>query len=245
MIAGVFTTVIVVLVLLGASLNSSRVNTYEDAKTSLENPLTQTKYSQISTGKACQINEGCKFDAAIFIGGINENSVDLAIKYLDENPKLTTVCLGSWGGEIQAATKLSAFIIERGLSTCMAEYFQLTEFKNEIVYANYCSSSCNQIFLASKKRISVGSNVRFKGHSYSKGATHRSKFLWTDWELVLKRKKIVSNEEFKKAIKSLGSVEQSEHIAYAELVAGVSHFDEMKVLNSEELKTYKIFTDYQ
>ncbi len=232
---------VVFLFLTLGTLKATEQERYTNGSTTLTNPLTQTTFSKIFKGKACSFESGCILDAAIFLGGINDNSASLFVDFLEKNIDIKTVCFGSSGGEIGAAMVMSNYMAQRKLSTCISEYFHHDKTKENLVF-NYCSSSCNQVFLSSHDRIRVGEQVRFKGHGYASSADYLGSFFGTSTLWKLSHSRVIENQKFIDAIERVNTSDKAVHISYANTVASINHFEQMKVLTNETLKTYKIFT---
>lgn len=250
--SGKFSTGIIVGIILGIAitilfiililvLNRVADNISNPDNTTISLPGTKTNISQISKGKVCSFEGRCMFDAAIFLGPINNNSAQLLIGFLNKNTNLKTVCFSSYGGDVDAATEISSYIIKNNLTTCMADYYQLSDYKNEIVSLSKCSSSCNQVLLSAKKRILIGSNTDFNGHAYAFGSFNEFKIL--NLKLTYQYSSVKAPNQFFEAIELANTADKKQHIEYVNLIKGISHFDKIKNLTRDELIKYKIFTD--
>jgi len=237
---GAFIMLVLMILFILVCFKITAKNEFQGNKTTINSPLTNVKINQISTGKACNITNGCIVDAALFIGAINSNSAALFVNYLDKNPDLKTVCFGSGGGELNAAKVISSYVIKHKLTTCMADYYQFSEYNNEIIRIASCSSACNQILLSSKKRLQIGSLIYFNGHGYAKDSLNKINFFDRKWEIL--STSLIENSMFVDTIKTANTKDKEQHLAYAKLVANIDHFNDMKTLTHAELIRYRIFT---
>jgi hypothetical protein len=224
------------------TLETTIVDKYTDNKLTINSPLTNVDINQISKAKACSIKYGCIQDVALFIGGINPNSAKLFVDFMTKNPKIKTVCLGSGGGEINSAQKISSYVIKHDITTCMADYYQLSDYNNEIIRSGNCSSSCNPIMLSAQKRLKIGTLTYFNGHGYAAGSLREGSLLSTQWEL--KTTSLIGNTLFIDTINKAKTKDEDKikHLIYAKSVANIPHFDDMKTLTNDELINYRIFT---
>lgn len=239
-IVGLGAMIILFIIVAIAIIKTTHVNGYKDNSTTLNHALAGIEFDQISKGKACSIADGCNLDVAIFLGEITPNSAILFTEFLDANKGLKTVCLGSTGGEIQAATKISSYIVKHNLTTCIADYYELSNYDSELVTGRTCGSACNQIFLSAKTRIQIGSLALFKGHGTASGATWKGNIFGTDWKL--NTASLIGSDSFTNAIKNAGTKDKAHHLAYNDLVSGVERFKPMRTLTRGELMKYRIFT---
>jgi len=227
--------------LLLLELSSSKLEENIPLTTTITDGLPKNPDKQILRGYACSSETEClKEEVAIFIGSINKQSSKLFNDFLDDNTDITTICLGSPGGEVKYAKIMSNRITNSDLFTCMAEYFKPKDEAYSTKKSDGCLSSCNQLMLASKKRLRVGVNINFSGHAYAIDSDHKGRIFGTEYKLSTSR--VTNNSVFINTLNEANTPDKMQHIKYANSVSNISHFNGMKLLNIKELLEYRIFT---
>ncbi len=135
---------------------------------------------------------------------------------------------------------MSKLIADKGLVTCMADYYKVDESKSTILAGGFCGSSCNMLLLSSSKRIMNGLDIHFKGHGFADTKNAKFSLLHEDW--FVKSTTIVEPVDFVSALNYADTPDKKEHFDYIELVKDISHLKPMKTLSSTELTEYRIFT---
>ncbi|WP_415897354.1 hypothetical protein [Neptuniibacter sp. QD57_21] len=194
---------------------------------------------QVSRGKACSIKLGCELDAVIFLGEINDRSVEM-LKDVINAKQSKWVCFNSFGGNTKAALDLSKFIKDERINTCLADYYEVDDAEVPIVNTE-CSSACNQAFLSAEKRLKIGNTAKFSGHAYATKDSLRIDFLFIDWLIMTTR--IKDNSDFFEAIYYANTPDRASHEEYARKVSNISHHDRMYSLSLKKMNHYKIFTE--
>jgi hypothetical protein len=218
-------------------LIKSRISS-ERPKATFEELYTRKQLDKVSIVKACSLEGGCLDNVALFASGINSYSVDLFVTFMEENPSIGIVCLLSEGGDIDQATKMASIIVDKGLTTCMADYYRFSD--NIVIKASYCLSACNQVLLSSRERKQIGSLTTFSGHAAGNTATLSFGFDIMEWRFQHSFNAV--NNGFLTALNYADTPDKKRHLAYFDTVKNINHLKEMRTLSLDEMKDYRIFT---
>lgn len=208
-----------------------------------KNQYTGKIIPKVFLGKACRIEGKCLTDVAVFYGGINKESKEAFETFINEN-SVKTVCLSSGGGKTEEAEYISNIIMDKKLNTCMADYYYSKEDAGHLIplMSLGCNSACNLLLLSSDVRIRNATLVLFKGHQYAETNQYRQVFEWWGWGWNYISTNISEEPAIVAAFKKLKTIDNDAHVRYSKELEKLGHLADMKQLNDEMLKEFKIFT---
>jgi len=145
---------------------------------------------QVLKAKACTSegeNSEC-IDSLMLVGGISPITLVMLEKaYTLYKDDIDTICLRSFGGELDVANDMFDFIKTNGLSTCMASYYKFGPDTDKRVPEqvktknSYCSSACPFLMFAGQERLALGSNFKLEVHHPGKKFCIDDKFSKVDF----------------------------------------------------------------
>lgn len=239
-VVGVIIGVVLLWVFIKGFAKVQEANTKSDYEPTITHPVSSKDFGRTSLVDACQIEGDCLESVVLFQGYISGKSANDFIKFIETHPETKTVCVNSGGGETEPALKMSKLIADKGLVTCMADYYKVDESKSTVLGGGICSSSCNMLLLSSAKRIMNGLDIHFRGHGFAHTTTAEFPGFYEDWSV--KSTVIVEPVDFASALNHANTPDKEEHFNYIKLVKDISHLKPMKTLSSTELTNYRIFT---
>lgn len=201
--------------------------------------LTGETFGHTSLVDACAIEGECLEGVALFNGEINAKNARSFISFINEHPQVNTVCLNSVGGYAETALGMSKLISEKGLATCVADYYKVGAKKTTVMTGGYCGSTCNMLLLSSEKRIRNGLDIQFSGHGLASTKEAKFSILSLKWKVTVTQLK--ESDLFAASLKAANTPDMDKHLAYLSLVEGIGHHEKMKSLSNDELIKYQIF----
>ena len=175
----------------------------------------------------------CIDDVLLVSGDLDEGSIG-AIKQLDGNLQVDTVCFASRGGDKNAAIKIGQWIKSKHLNTCIAEKYLTTD--GVTMSSPLCASACPYILAMGHKRTALGRDFKIGIHN---SGTNLNFGLFTykanSFEFMALR-------GYQPMLRESGDPSSAQHLEmlYDSLA---TPFYELKYLTPTEQKKYVLFTE--
>ncbi|WP_144157536.1 hypothetical protein [Paraburkholderia sp. BCC1885] len=176
--------------------------------------------------QACSDALHCNTPALLIQGEILSGVLFIGIrervsKWLNDHPKVNTICFDSSGGDVSQSIRLADLIFDRGLNTCVT---QLVRHEGRLTYlAASCHSACVIPLAAGLERTAFQPDIGLLLHGDSMGGLRLSD---------------IRNEYVKLSYRP-----RAQNIADLTEVIRTNPFERPKMLSVSDLKqTYDLFT---
>ncbi len=126
-------------------------------------------FKKVTVAKACNKDESTCLDRVLLVREKITNNTLAAISHLynqSDFVKPETICFDSIGGDNPPAERLIKFIKASNLNTCLAEKYIISG--SQEVKGVKCDSACPFLFLASDKRVALGTDFAVGIHHSGK-----------------------------------------------------------------------------
>lgn len=138
------------------------------------NDAPMPRIANIQAGLACSVDSNC-YPATIIVGKITDSVAQKLALHASSIKDRGMLCFHSAGGSGKAMQQISTTIINHGLTTCMADYYQTHSgrlfstitIEDNLITSGMCASACGFILMSSDTRTYVGRTPLIGVHSPS------------------------------------------------------------------------------